>query len=74
MRISTMMMYNTAVANLAKSAERMEEIQEVITSMKKINRLSDDPIGVSRVVDYQSHLNKLGQYKDNIAQGQAWLA
>ena len=74
MRISTMMMFNNIVSNLAKATERTQEIQEVITSMKKINRLSDDPVGISKVVDYESHLSKLGQYKENITYGNSWLS
>lgn len=73
MRISTMMVYNSLVKNLAKGAERTQEIQEVITSGKRINRLSDDPIGVSKVVNYETHLNKLAQYKENISYGNSWL-
>ena len=74
MRISTMMVYNSLVKNLAKGAERTQEIQEVITSGKRINRLSDDPIGVSKVVNYETHLNKLGQYRENITYGNSWLS
>ena len=74
MRISTMMMFNNIVSNLAKGTERTQEIQEVITSMKKINRLSDDPVGISKVVDYESHLSKLGQYRENIISGNSWLS
>jgi flagellar hook-associated protein 3 len=69
-----MMVYNSLVKNLAKGAERTQEIQEVITSGKRINRLSDDPIGVSRVVNYETHLNKLGQYRENITYGNSWLS
>jgi len=74
MRISTMMMFNNIVSNLAKGTERTQDIQEVITSMKKINRLSDDPVGASKVVDYESHLSKLGQYRENITYGNSWLS
>jgi flagellin-like hook-associated protein FlgL len=68
-----MMVYNSLVKNLAKGAERTQEIQEVITSGKRINRLSDDPVGVSKVVNYETHLNKLGQYRENITYGNSWL-
>lgn len=69
-----MMMYNTLIKNLAKGAERTQDLQEVISSGKRINRLSDDPSGVSRTVDYASHLNKLGQYRENITYGNSWLS
>jgi len=73
MRVSTMMMFNNIVRNLAKSTERTQEIQEVISTGKKINRLSDDPVAVTKLLNYQTHLNKLGQYKENITYGNSWL-
>ena len=74
MRISTMMIFNNLIQNLAKATERTQEIQEIITTGKKINRLSDDPVGITKLVNYQSNLNKLGQYKDNIEYGNSWLS
>lgn len=74
MRISTMMMFNNLVRNLTKATERSQEIQEVISTGKKINRLSDDPIGATRVIKYQSDLIKLSQYKENINYGNSWLS
>ncbi len=74
MRVSTMMMFNNIVRNLAKSTERTQEIQEVISTGKKINQLSDDPVAVTKLLNYQTHLNKLGQYKENISYGNSWLS
>ncbi|MFV2016803.1 MAG: flagellar hook-associated protein FlgL, partial [Candidatus Heimdallarchaeota archaeon] len=74
MRVSTMMMFNNLIRNLAKSTERTQEIQEVISTGKKINRLSDDPVAVTKLFNYQTHLNKLGQYKKNISYGNSWLS
>ena len=73
MRVSTMMMFNNIVRNLAKSTERTQEIQEILSTGKKINRLSDDPVAVTKLLNYQTHLNKLGQYKENITYGNSWL-
>ena len=74
MRISTMMMFDSLVSNLAKATEKTQEIQEVISTGKKINRLSDDPIGITRILNYQSDLVKLTQYKENITYGNSWLS
>jgi flagellar hook-associated protein 3 len=74
MRISTMMMFDSLVRNLAKATEKTQEIQEVIATGKKINRLSDDPIGITRILHYQSDLVKLSQYKENITYGNSWLS
>jgi len=74
MRISTMMMFDSLIRNLSKGTERIQQLQEVISTGKKISRLSDDPIGVTRIIRYQSDLTKLGQYKENINYGNSWLS
>jgi flagellar hook-associated protein 3 len=74
MRISTMMMFDSLIRNLSKGTERIQQLQEVISTGKKISRLSDDPIGVTRIIRYQSDLSKLGQYKENISYGNSWLS
>jgi len=61
-----MMMFNNLIRNLAKGTERTQELQQILSTGKKINRLSDDPIGNLRVINYQSNLDKLSQYKENI--------
>ena len=73
MRISTMMVFNNMLNNLTKTIEHTQEIQEVISTGKKISLLSDDPAGIAQVVNYQSDLTKLGQYKKNITHGNSWL-
>ncbi|MCK5422634.1 MAG: flagellar hook-associated protein FlgL, partial [Deltaproteobacteria bacterium] len=73
MRISTMMIFDNMLSNLTKAIERTQNIQEVISTGKKINLLSDDPAGIVQVVNYQSDLTKLSQYKENITHGNSWL-
>ena len=73
MRISTMMIFDSMLHNLTRAIERTQEIQEVISTGKKINLLSDDPAGITQVVNYQSDLTKLSQYKKNITHGNSWL-
>jgi len=73
MRISTMMIFNNLIQNLTKATERSLEIQEVISTGKKINRPSDNPTGSAKIIRYQSDLIKLSQYKENITYGNSWL-
>ena len=73
MRISTMMMFDSLIRNLAKGTNHTQAIQEVLSTGKKINRLSDDPIGSSRIIRYQEDLRGLSQYKENIKYGYSWL-
>ena len=73
MRVSTGMIFNGLVRNLLRGIEHTQENQEVISTGKKLNRLSDDPIGITRVISYQSDLLKLNQYAENIKYGNSWL-
>lgn len=46
----------------------MYKTQEMIVSGKRINRPSDDPIGMSSVMGYRSSIASLDQYSENISQ------
>jgi flagellar hook-associated protein 3 FlgL len=69
MRITQNMMAGVFVRNLHKQTEAMLQRQEQVASQKRINRPSDDPIGIGRVLNGRSLLAAIGQYMENIAQG-----
>ena len=73
MRITQNMMSNIFVSNLRKQTEAMLQRQEEIASQKRINRPSDDPSGMGRVLAGRSTLASIGQYTDNIKQGKTRL-
>jgi len=73
MRITQTMMSNTFVSNLRKQTEAMLQRQEQIATQKRINRPSDDPAGVGRVLAGRSTLAAIAQYTDNINQGKTRL-
>jgi flagellar hook-associated protein 3 FlgL len=67
------MMANIFTSNLRKQAEAMLIRQEQIASQKRINRPSDDPAGMGRVLDSRSQLASIEQYQENIQQGKTRL-
>jgi flagellar hook-associated protein 3 FlgL len=69
MRITQNMMSNVFIGNLRKQTEAMLQRNEQISTHKRINRPSDDPAGMARVLDGRSTLAAAGQYTDNITQG-----
>lgn len=73
MRVTQSMMSNIFVSNLRKQTEAMLQRQEQIASQKRINRPSDDPAGMGRVLAGRSTLAAIAQYKDNILQGKTRL-
>jgi flagellar hook-associated protein 3 FlgL len=66
MRVSNKMMADSIKTNLFRQAEQLYKTQERIVSGKRINRPSDDPIGVGEVLNYRKTISSLGQYQDNI--------
>lgn len=69
MRITQNMMAGIFVRNMHKQTEAMLQRQEQVASQKRINRPSDDPIGIGRVLTGRSMLAAIDQYAENIAQG-----
>jgi flagellar hook-associated protein 3 FlgL len=52
-------MASTVNTNLVKIAEQMLKTQEQISSGKRINRPSDDPIGMGKVLDFRTTLSQI---------------
>lgn len=68
MRVSNQLMADRIKANLFRQSEQLFRIQERIVTGKKINRASDDPVGIGRVLNYRKTLSSLEQYGENITQ------
>jgi flagellar hook-associated protein 3 FlgL len=60
---------NNFVSYIHQQAEGLLKTQEQIASQKRINKISDDPIGMGHVLGYRSNLDAIDQYKENIDQG-----
>ena len=73
MRVTQNMMSNIFVRNIQKQTEAMLQRQEQLASQKRINRPSDDPAGMARVLDGRSSLATIDQYVENIKQGKSRL-
>ncbi len=69
MRVTNQMMANNFIANLNNHLEKMNRLQEEISSGKKVNKPSDDPLSVSKIVELEHQLKMNNQYKKNIQTG-----
>lgn len=70
MRVSNAMMANNIQNYLFKHTESLLSIQEKIASGKRINRPSDDPIGMGQALGYKKDISRLDQFNDNIDQAE----
>jgi flagellar hook-associated protein 3 FlgL len=57
-------------ANLAKQSTQLMKTQMKLASGKRINRPSDDHIGIGKVLGYRTTLSTIGQYQENITDAQ----
>jgi flagellar hook-associated protein 3 FlgL len=73
MRISNKAIYDSVGINLGKTASAMFKANEVVSSGKRINRSSDDPIGLVNVLNVRSALDNVQQLERNISTGRSWL-
>jgi flagellar hook-associated protein 3 FlgL len=73
MRVANKTLYDSAINALGRTSSAMVEVNEVVSSGKTINDLSDDPVGLVRVLDLRSSLSNLGQMERNISTGESWL-
>lgn len=74
MRIAHKTVYEGIARNLNHAANEMMKANQVVSSGKKINTLSDDPIGLSSVLHLRSRLSNLNQLERNIGLGKSWLS
>lgn len=73
MRVSDKVMYNTTTQNMQMNLEKILKLQENVSSGKRINHPSDDPIGAMKIIDYNTSISKVEQYQRNIGNATAFL-
>jgi flagellar hook-associated protein 3 FlgL len=61
------------VRYLTRQNEAIFDRQNIIASGKKINKPSDDPLGMGRVLDYRQTIASIEQYQTNIQSGKTRL-
>ncbi|MBD3234629.1 MAG: flagellar hook-associated protein 3, partial [candidate division Zixibacteria bacterium] len=66
MRVSNSMMVSSTLNDLSQIYSRMMRTQKQLSSGRRINAPSDDPVGVSRALAYRNYLGELDQYNRNI--------
>ena len=69
-RITTKILFNTAIDNLNRIETDLAQLQEQLASGQRINRSSDDPIGARRAMGYRSVLKRNDHYLTAIRDAQ----
>lgn len=73
-RITPSMMHMQLTRNLNNNLARMESLQGQLTTGRKINKPSDDPVGITYSLRYRTELASNDQYQKNTDSALSWLS
>jgi flagellar hook-associated protein 3 FlgL len=73
MRVASKTIYDGAIRNLGMTSSDLVDANEVVSTLKKINSLSDDPVGLVAVLGLRSSISNLEQMERNVSTGNSWL-
>jgi len=73
MRVANKTLYDSITINLGRVTSSMWKANEVVSSGKSINHISDDPVGLVTVLELRSSLSGVDQLERNMETGTSWL-
>jgi flagellar hook-associated protein 3 FlgL len=74
MRVANRYIFESVKYNLGSISEELSKANEIATTGKRINNLSDDPVGLTQSLTIQSDLSGIAQMGRNIDFGNSWLS
>ncbi|WP_046227671.1 flagellar hook-associated protein FlgL [Paenibacillus dauci] len=73
LRVTNGMKNNQLLMNLNRNARAMQNTQEQMSTGMKINRPSDDPVGITYSLRYRADVASAQQYQKNVDSSISWL-
>jgi flagellar hook-associated protein 3 FlgL len=73
MRVTQNITTSNFIRYIHQHSENLLKTQRQIGTQKRINKSSDDPIGMGQVLGYRTNLTATDQYQENIGQGKTRL-
>jgi flagellar hook-associated protein 3 FlgL len=74
MRITDNMRFNTTVNSLFSTQSQYNDLLEKISSQKKVNRASDDPVAATKIIDIRQDKAANEQYRKNMDSCDSWIS
>ncbi|MEB2276623.1 flagellar hook-associated protein FlgL [Bacillus sp. ILBB4] len=73
MRVTQGMLAANSLKQISNSYNKLETLQNQLSTGKKITRPSDDPVVATKGMAYRSNLSEVNQYKRNLTEVQSWF-
>ena len=74
MRVTENMKYNSTLESLFTIQNQYNQQLEKMATQKRINRPSDDPVGITQVLQLRSQQAAVTQYQANINTAESWVS
>lgn len=72
MRVTTSLMTKSYIRNLNRQTNKVQKYQEQLSSLKEVNRPSDDPLTVSKILDLNNNITQNESYLTTIDEAIDW--
>lgn len=73
LRVTNSMLSSQLLRNVNNNLNRMQVNQDILSTGKKINKPSDDPVGITYALRYRSELSMNEQYQKNIDTAKSYV-
>ena len=74
MRVSTNSLYLNNVSNMLGKQSTLYKVQEQLSTLRKVNRPSDDPVAASQILDQTQAKDRIEQFNQNAKAAESSLA
>lgn len=74
MRVANKSVFDVTKFQLANITEELNNANRIISTGKRMNELSDDPVGITQSMNLKATLSNIEQLKRNISLGNSWLS
>ncbi len=72
-RVSDNLKFKTMTDNLYKVQSKYADMEEKLATQKEVNRPSDNPVGMGKILDYRATRASIAKYQKNIDSAESWL-
>ncbi|MCG7407989.1 flagellar hook-associated protein FlgL [Paenibacillus sp. ACRRX] len=73
MRITQSMMGKSMMTNLQTNYKRLDKYQEQLMTNRRLNRPSDDPVGVASALHYRAEISSTTQFAENVQDADSFM-
>jgi flagellar hook-associated protein 3 FlgL len=72
-RVTDKMRFDILNSSVSSTQSQYSELMEKMATQKQVNKPSDDPLGMGKILDYRSAITQISNYKEKIESAQSWI-